>query len=361
MDLLEQMREDLLLYGSGPTLAEMPRCSLAYKLLNGPTAAHRIEEIHTPFNFAYITCTTGSSAIQNLVGVTQQELPMRAEAGKRALEKAGLKEGDSLLITYPPLISVFSRKALDEYGLKVSFILRPSRDALLVSLVTEQPRAVLGESSFLRSALVDAKRMGLSSQLSENLIFIAAGSPLDPELEEEAARIPGARVHDLYGCQEFGWLCLDGFALRDDISLFDYGRSDGRVALLAGGLPTGDCFLTKPTAEDSENGLPRILTPTRQRLAAEPEVTVLAGTAADAGTLQRTARSILRIKAKIVRVPENVQCRAEATELLVSIPGTACRKHLRGPKATRLFDDLLEAQKAYQREAKTDPVWNKPC
>ena len=29
--------------------------------------------------------------------------------------------------------------------------------------------------------------------------------------------------------------------------------------------------------------------------------------------------------------------------------------------ATRMFDDLLEAQRAYQREAKTDPVWSKSC
>lgn len=357
MGLLTQMQEELADFGSGPTLSEMPRRTLADKLLDGPTAAHRIEEIHTPYNYAYITCTTGSSAFQNLVGVTPQELPARREAGKNALEKAGLRPGDCLLITYPPLVSVFSCGALDEFGLQVRFILRPSRDALLAALGTYRPAAVLGESSFLRAALVDAGRLGVTGELPENLILLAAGSPLDPELESEAARLRGARVHDLYGCQEFGWLCLDGEPLREDITLWDAGLADGSVLLLAGGLPTGDCFQVKRLPDGSM----RILTPTRRRAMQEPEVSVLASTAADPETVRRAARSILRCKAKIVRVADTLRCRESATELLLSLPGVENTLNLRGPAATGLFDELLEAQKAYQREARADPVWNKPC
>jgi hypothetical protein len=44
------------------------------KGIAGPTAAHVIEEIHTPLNLALVTFTTGSSAFQNIVGVTQNEL-----------------------------------------------------------------------------------------------------------------------------------------------------------------------------------------------------------------------------------------------------------------------------------------------
>ena len=356
MGVLEQMKEELLAFGSGPTLAEMPRRTLADKGLDGPSAAHRVEELHTPFNYAYLSCTTGSSALQNLVGVTPQELPARIAAGSCALERAGLRRGDRLLITYPPLVSVFSREALDASGIAFSFIPRPSRDALLAALGTERPRAVLGESRFLRAALVDAGRLGVLDELPRGLILIAAGSPMDGELAAEAARIPGAVVHDLYGCQEFGWLCLDGLPLRADLTLWDGGAADGRVHLLVGGLPTGDRFLTKT----ERGGTRRVLTPTRLRAETEPEITVTASRAADPVTVRRAARGILRCKAKIVRVSPSLRCGAPETELLVSQPGGA-RLTLRGPEKTAMFDALLEAQMCYQREARTDPVWNKPC
>ena len=63
-----------------PTLAEMPRRTLSDKGIAGPTAAHVIEEIHTPLNLALVTFTTGSSAFQNIVGVTQNELLLRSAA-----------------------------------------------------------------------------------------------------------------------------------------------------------------------------------------------------------------------------------------------------------------------------------------
>ena len=357
MGLPEEMLKAVEEFGSGPLLSEMPRYTLADKMQDGPTAAHRIEEIHTPYNFAYITCTTGTSAFQNLVGVTKYELPARKAAGLKALKAVGLRQGDHLLITYPPLVSVFSPEVFEESGIEISFIKRPSRDALLAALCALRPAAVLGESSFLRAALADAGRMGLRGELPDHMIMIAAGSPMDPGLREEADRVNWNEVHDLYGCQEFGWLCLDGVPLREDVFIWDSGRQDGRRSLIVGGLPTEDCFYVR---EDPVKGM-CIDTPSRVRAETAPETEILASTAADVTTVQRAARSILRIKGRIVRVSGECVCRADATVLRVFIPGTEQETVLTGPGSTRMFDDLLEAQKAYQREARTDPVWNKPC
>lgn len=356
MDQLAAMREMIRSFGSGPLLEEMPRNTLADKGIAGPTAAHRIEELHTPLNFAYLTCTTGSSAFQNLVGITQQELPARVEAGKRALEMIGLKRGDTMVVTYPPLVNVFSQQALEQWGIQVRFICRPSRDALLVELCTPSVHAVLGESSFLRAALVDAKRLGLWERLPQNLKVIAAGTALDRELWDVLSPLPGAVLHDLYGCQEFGWLTLDGVALRQDIVLWESGREDGRQHLLVGGLPTGDCFLRGKNPLNPEG---TILTQTGKRSEQEPEVTILATTLSDPGSAARVARSILRIKAKIVRVSPKLKCSKPETVLEVGLPGQREGLCLRGPVATKAFDDLAEAQKQYQSQAKNDPVWSK--
>ncbi|MDG0780602.1 hypothetical protein MXX19_08260 [Klebsiella pneumoniae] len=78
-----------------PTLAEMPRRTLSDKGIAGPTAAHVIEEIHTPLNLALVTFTTGSSAFQNIVGVTQNELLLRSAAGKRVLAECGVTAGNA--------------------------------------------------------------------------------------------------------------------------------------------------------------------------------------------------------------------------------------------------------------------------
>ena len=356
MDRITELREMIRAFGSGPLLEEMPGNTLQDKGIAGPTAAHRIEEIHTPLNFSYITCTTGSSAFQNIVGVTQAELPARIAAGREALARCGLGAGDTLVVTYPPLVNVFTRQALDEAGISVRFICRPSRDALVLELCAARPRAVLGESSFLRAALVDARRLGLWGRLPDDLIVIAAGTPLDPELGEQLSELPGSALHDLYGCQEFGWLVLDGVPLREDIVLWDSGRPDRRKALLAGGLPTGDWFLT---GQNPLNPQGKILTQSGVRGEWEPEVTILSTTLSDPMTAARVARSILRIKAKIVRLSPALQCGQPQNRLMVQIPGEAGSLTLEGPEQTRLFDDLVEAQKQYQREEKTDPVWNK--
>ena len=49
-------------FGSAPKLEEMPKRTLADKGIAGPTAAHVIEDVHTPLNLAYLTFTTGTSA-----------------------------------------------------------------------------------------------------------------------------------------------------------------------------------------------------------------------------------------------------------------------------------------------------------
>ncbi len=362
MDRIEELWEMIRNFGSGPLLEEMPRNTLWDKGIAGPTAAHRIEEIHTPLNLSYITCTTGSSAFQNIVGVTQAELPARIAAGRKALAGCGLKAGDCLVITYPPLVNVFARQALDEAGITVRFICRPSRDALLLELCSFQPKAVLGESSFLRAALVDAKRLNLWKSLPKGLTVIAAGTPMDPELGHLLADLPGAELHDLYGCQEFGWLVLDGVSLRKDVVVWDSGRKDRRVHLLAGGLPTGDCFLL---GKNPLNPSGTILTQSGVRAEVEPEVTVLETSLSDPITAYRTARSILRIKGKIIRVSSSLLCGQPNTKLRLQIPGQPEYLDLNRPEQTKLFDDLAQAQKQYQREGKNDPVWNKvrqcPC
>ena len=87
--VLEELARLTEEFSTAPSLDAMPRRTLADKDVAGPTSAHVIEEIHTPLNFAYTTFTTGSTAFQNIVGVTWPELPERAAAGARALRRAG--------------------------------------------------------------------------------------------------------------------------------------------------------------------------------------------------------------------------------------------------------------------------------
>lgn len=350
-----ELGKALLEYGAGPLLSEMPRRTLADKQIAGPTAAHVIEELHTPLNLAYVTFTTGTSAFQTPVGVTWQELPSRAAAGVRALERCGVPKGAELLVTYPPLVNVFSRRALDLHGVTARFIIRPSRDALLAALCSGA-RYVIGESAFLRATLRDARRLGLRQELPEGLVLIAAGTSLDPELMEEAARLPGAKVHDLYGCQEFGWLVLDGIPLREDLS-FCPDPADGAYRhLVAGGLPTGDCFSMGAHLCDPRGS---ICTYTKRRTPVELETTLLAGSVSSRETALRTARTILRIKSRIVRVSPEYVCGAPQTKLSVGPPGGPAMLELEGPDSTLLLDELTQAQVQYQRQAKTDPVWRK--
>jgi len=356
MDKLAELREYITHYGTAPTLAGMQRRTLKSKGIAGPTGAHVIEEVHTPFNLSYITVTTGTTAFQNLVGVTDEELTDRITASQRALELAGIQRDNRMLITYPPLVSVFPWEALLQAGVDWFFLQASGRDALVLALCEEKPSVVVGESAFMRAALLDAEKLGLASLLPQGLKLLAAGTPLDPELIVTARRLCGGEVHDLYGCQEFGWILLDGIPLRDDITLLP-GDKPGIFELLVGGLSTGDFF---PVLESGHscNCEGKVITYSRRRGAEETETTVLETTASGRETVERLAKTILRIKAKIVRVPQDIKLGAERTVLSVkrySQPQPAVIIK----EKTNLFDSLLAAQIKYQGQSKTDPAWIK--
>ncbi|EKT7568898.1 acyl carrier protein [Salmonella enterica] len=357
LEWLVQAQQDI------PSLEEMPRRTLAEKGIAGPTAAHVIEEIHTPLNLALVTFTTGSSAFQNIVGVTHSELPLRVAAGKRALAGSGVIAGQQLLITYAPLVNVFTRQALDESDLRWSFLSRSCRDALLIALCRQQPDVVVGESSFLRATLEQALKMDLAAHLPKKLTLITAGTPLDETLVPLAASLDYT-LHDLYGCQEFGWLALDGVPLRDDISLVPTPQGGEWREVIVGGLPTGDRF---PVAAGGHLCNPQgaIQTWKRRRATPEYDMVVMATTAQHREIVERTARTILRIKGRVCRVAPQLQTAAAVTHIRLSpvtLPGEAlpCAPvDIIGPQGTAQFDALLQAQRELQQHAKNDPAWSK--
>ena len=361
-DILKEMSVLIDEFGSAPKIDEMPRRTLADKGICGPTAAHVIEEVHTPLNLAYLTFTTGSSAFQNIVGITHAELPDRIAASKKALQLAGVKPGDKILFTYPPLVNVFAKQALDEYGVSWTFLKRSSRDALLVALYEEQPQVVVGESSFLRVAIEDAKSIGVLGSLPQAMNFLTAGTPLDLELIEVAGKyLPKTKVHDLYGCQEFGWLALNGELLRDDILLVPAcGQEQGEFEVVVGGLPMGDVF---PVADSGHvcNSQGKLITYRRRRSYPEYEVLVRQTALSSPVTVERAARSILRIKSRIVKLDPKMLTGAEHTvlELVPSMGDSPLTLKICGPDKTKMFDSLLRAQLEYQQASKADPVWIK--
>ncbi len=351
-------------FGSAPTFEEMPRKTLADKGIAGPTAAHTIEEVHTPLNLAYLTFTTGSSAFQNIVGVTFAEMPRKIQASFAALQRAGLKAGDRVLVTYPPLVNVFSGEAMKKYGLEWRFLVRSSRDAFLAALYEFQPQAVVGESSFIRAALEDAKHMGVADELPRDIVLLTAGTPLDLELLPTAKSVLNAKVHDLYGCQEFGWLCMDGVPLREDIELVKLPGKSGQemFELVVGGLPMGDSFPVSASGHvcDSEG---KIITYRRERTYPEYEVIVKATTLTSTVTLGRLVRTILRIKGRIVKISPDVRTGADHTVLELRpdyiSAGAQDGIVIEGPQKTQFFDDMVQAQLDYQQKAKADPTWTK--
>ncbi len=355
--VLQQLEDHVENCGTAPQFSHMPRRSLADKGIAGPTSAHVIEEIHTPFNFAFLTVSTGSTAFQNIIGVTMQEYPARIAASHATLRLAGVPQGSHMLITYPPLVNVFLKEALEGYPLRWNFLQASSRDALLLALCRNKPDVVVGESRFLRATLEDAKRLGLAAALPQNCIFLAAGTPLDTALIEAARELCHGEVHDLYGCQEFGWLTLDGIPLREDISLL--AGEDGYSDLAVGGLATGDRFPILPNGHAC-GGAGNIISYGRKR--SPPLETILhASTAHSLDTVERLCAGILRIKARIVRPAQDIQLgAAHSIASLVPFGSNPSSTFLQGPSKTHLLDSLLQAQMAYQSQCKTDPAWTKP-
>lgn len=355
-DILKLMEESVKEYGSGPTYNEMPRNTLENKLQAGPTAAHVIEEVHSPLNIAYTTYTTGTSAFQNIVGVTHQELEERIKASKKGLDIAGVNKGDRILISYPPLVNVFSQKALEDYHLKIDFILRPNRDAFILALCKDKPQVVLGESSFIRSAIIDAFNMGLSEAIPKNLKILVAGTPLDMELIQRAERLDNAQIFDFYGAQEFGWLAVNGIPIREDISLIPMKDNPNAVHFVVGGLPTGDVFQTGSNhilAKDKG------IVPTYSRVRSGDiwETVILETTVKDRSTASRLATTILRIKGRIVRLSKDIIVGGKSNKLAVISDNGEYAEINEGK--TKLFDDLLKAQLDYQGSQKSNPVWQK--
>ncbi|HOP62424.1 MAG TPA: acyl carrier protein [Spirochaetota bacterium] len=361
-DFIEELGLMVEEFGTAPTFEEMPRRDLSAKGINGPTAAHVIEEVHVPLNLAYLTFTTGSTAFQNIVGVTSAELPEKIDAAKNALKACGVLPGSTMLVTYPPLVNVFTNRALSEYPLDWNFLIRSSRDAFLYQLCKNRPEVIVGESTFIRAALEDAKSMGLEQDIPEERIVIVAGTPLDLELIDVAGKY-GYKVYDLYGCQEFGWLTLNGIPLRNDISLVPSGV-EGAMEFVVGGLPMGDSFVVSESGHVC-NRDGKIITYRRDRTDPEYEVWVRETTLASDVTLKRAARTILRIKGRVVKVAPDVKTNSSCTVLELK-PGIDSEKMqleepliIKGPDKTVLFDRLVQAQIDLQDNAKNDPIWTK--
>lgn len=361
---LENMVDE---FGTAPTLLTVERRTLADKGIAGATAAHVIEEVHTPYNLAFLSFTTGSTAFQNIVGVTHAELPERARASLKAFKLAGVPAGSHMLISYAPLVNVFPLSALLQHQLTWNFPRRSSRDAFILSLCNDKPAVLLGESSFIRASLADATSLGLERDIPRGIIVFTAGTTLDLELLPIAERY-GWRVHDLYGCQEFGWLTLDGIPLRDDISLIPSPHHESYREVLVGGLPMGDSFPVSASGhvcriENEPAG--EIITYRRQRTHPEYEVYVAATTLASAETVGRVARTILRIKGRVVKVRPDVRLNSPVTvlELVPALAERGCCPEtaaiITGPELTRMFEIMVQAQLDLQQTAKTDPTWHK--
>jgi len=358
MDQLEELKLYMEEYSTYPTVETMPRRNLSDKGIKGPTGAHVIEEIHTPFNLSYITVTTGTTAFQNIVGVTKYEIEDRVLASIKALKLAGVEKYDKILITYPPLVNVFPKQAFEEYGVDWYFLNSSSRDALVYTMCKDKPKVVIGESSFLRASIEDAVKMNLRDSLPKQVIFLAAGTPLDQELPVTAKNVMNSQVHDLYGCQEFGWLTLDGILLRDDISLIPAGEKD-EYDMVVGGLPTGDRF---PVLDEGHlcNKEGKVITYARMRTEPELETVLLQTTANNKISVERLAKTILRIKGKIVRVDSDLDIKAGHTKLSLKYYGAETEEVImEGPEKTKLVDSLLAAQLDYQDNTKRDPAWIK--
>ncbi|MDD2402168.1 MAG: acyl carrier protein [Clostridia bacterium] len=362
-ELFDDLKKMVDEFGTAPTIEEMPKRSLSDKGINGPTAAHVIEEVHSPLNLAYLTFTTGSSAFQNIVGITYAEMDNRIKATHKALKNAGVKKGDKVLFAYPPLVNVFSQKALESYGLEWSFLCRSSRDAFISEFYEKKPDVIVGESSFLRASLEDAKMMDLVQYLPKGKVLITAGTPLDLELLPVAEETINSKVHDLYGCQEFGWLMLDGVLLRDDISMLKLSTSkDTHYEVVVGGLPMGDSFVYAESGHVC-NKEGKIITYRRKRTYPEYEVVVKETTLSSQDTISRVARTILRIKGRIIKVDPDVKVSATHT-ILELRPGIGTYNKddcfvIEGPEKTKLFDDMVKAQLDYQQNSKKDPTWIK--
>ncbi len=146
-----------------------------------------------------------------------------------------------MVVTYAPLVNVFTRQALDESGLHWSFLSRSCRGRAAHCPVS--PAAGCGGGRvliFTRHAGTGAKDEP-AGVFTKNADADYRRHPLDEALVPLCASL-GYGLHDVYGCQEFGWLILDGLPLREDISLVAAPQGGDWREVIVGGLPTGDSF-----------------------------------------------------------------------------------------------------------------------
>lgn len=351
--------ESLDVFDFEPTIDTMPRQPLHERGLQGPSVAHKIEELHTPSNIAFTTFSTGTGSLQNVIGVVEEEIAARSRASMAAFEIIGLREDDSLLVTYPPLVNVFPVEALRARKIQVCYLHRSSRASLLEYLRHERPSAIIGESSFIYAAMKDAAVLGFDGVFDEHTQIITAGTPLNLDMYE-TARTRRIRVHDLYGCQEFGWIACDGIPLRKDLSFIPVKKELHEV--IVGGLPTGDCV---PISESghicNRNG--RIITYRIERSPEELDVIIKASKLKSEDTVRRVAKSILRLKAKKVYVSPSLVVGAANTVL--ELKSSAYNKNLSinvcidSAEKTELFDAIADAQNLYQKNHRYNEVWSK--
>lgn len=350
-------------FDSEPTLAEMPRLTLRDKSIDGPAAAHKIEEVHTPENFAFTTFSTGSSALQNVIGVTLPELESRRRASEKIFKMTGLSAGCAMLVTYPPLVNLFTADALRAHGVKVSFLRKSARSSLLSVLALRRPDVLVGESSFICSAMRDADKLSRSDLFGEGMKIFAAGTPLNMELLEEAEKREIV-LHDLYGCQEFGWLACDGCAVRNDISFIPAGCGNEKLfEVVVGGLPVGDVI---PLSSEGHvcGGKGNMLTYRRERAQVEFNVIVKESKMLSPESVRRTARSITRLKGRRVYVSHDIITGAEHTVLELKKPVEECPSAasgftICGDEKTETFDLIAQAQLSYQSDHRESGVWRK--
>ena len=149
---------------------------------------------------------------------------------------------------------------------------------------------------------------------------------------------------------------MDGVPLRPDVRLVPV--EPRRAAVVVGGLVVGDCLeMTKKGHRLNEKGT--FITYSARRLLEPWETVILETTAADRETAERAARSILRLKARIVMVSEDLRIGCD-TQLLAIRPCARRGDAIKLPREKQgMFCDLLQAQIDYQSFGKTDPVWTK--
>lgn len=361
----EELKDSVETFSTVPSFDEMKHRTLADKGINGPTAAHVIEEVHTPLNYAYITFTTGTTAWQNLVGITPNEKEYRKNVGKNALKMAGVKEGHKAMFCYPPLLNAITRNALEEMGVTWTFLTKSSRDSFLMDIYYKEPNVIFGESSFLKASLQDAIKLNLAEDLPKVDIVNCIGTPLDLEAVDVIHDILGARVNDIYGTQEFGWIAMNGNPVREDIEFVRSDVGHDFKEAVVGGLPTGDSFPVVQSGHAlDKNG--KIITYMRARTQPDYEIYVRETTLNAKQTIERACRSILRIKSKVAKVPEDVILNSDRTVLELK-PSIIPKDYeinnepilIEGPIKTKMFDLLVQAQLDYQTLSVKDPCWVK--